>query len=823
MCDKKFEIPVWVNGTEKWLSGISKRTTCDDIIYALLNHEHLHETENTDSFAIYECWKGTEKYLQGRTKILRVWKNRAADRSNVKFIMRELDDIAQSSEYSATKRRYRRWRHQRRYEHNFDRSLCNEETHGSCCSYKQRFDSHDSHNSYFNGELRCDFMSSNTLDHNKLRRLHKIIKLVMNQEKKIKSLANRIEETELLIEKYEDKIHFHRMQKKGVNYVQRSLLLDSTSTSEDSLDDFLSKANLHLLEDYVELRDRLIAVCELLAAEEDTIDQLSSLIKKHGVHVNEVLSDLNRKEFNSSSSETGITEKAKQDKISFNNIFETSPNGSECHLLSHDGENVGVIPDSLSSTEGLDEGEKSELEALRIQFNRVMTVSVIQNITMDQLNRELQRYNKLQNEKSDLIHSLEKEVLTAELGSVNNQNCEMSKCITNEESKHRIDNIYSNENNFSQQIDDDGFIISDVNTQNTSELPKISKIIPTSNKKLIPTTNNNLKDVNKIDSKNIANNRECGVNIESSSTPDSSPNSVLKDSNIKNLDNPKVGIAGGAPKSQFVRTKSMRDWTRLPKENVYQQIKNVCSKKFNDEETDNNKLLTQQQQQQQQLAQQHHHFYQQQENTHISYPQTQSPLPSPSPPSLTSTPPSPLLKQHQHHQQKQHHHHNHQQQQQQQQQRQQQQQQQQQQLQQQQQQLQQKPPSPLPTQQSSQQQQQQLQQKPPSPRPAAPPQPSQQQLQPQRLQEKPPLPGPAPKLSPQQKPQHHLQQQLVTLEQSKQQSKLQMITNSLKGAIKNRSPILKLDKSDDTDSTSDTGLGSITSDDFSNTHIETLV
>ena len=66
------DIPIWIDGTQKWMTGLTRRTTCDDVIYALLYARGLLETDSTDNYAVFERWRAVERPLQGRTKIVKV-------------------------------------------------------------------------------------------------------------------------------------------------------------------------------------------------------------------------------------------------------------------------------------------------------------------------------------------------------------------------------------------------------------------------------------------------------------------------------------------------------------------------------------------------------------------------------------------------------------------------------------------------------------------------------------------------------------------------------------------------------------------------------
>lgn len=98
------EIPVWVRNEQRWVSGITEQTTCNDIINALLAEDGNNNSTaatiitpattttttgtaaaatavstsaamemNTKKFVITERWRRVEQVLDGRTKILKIW------------------------------------------------------------------------------------------------------------------------------------------------------------------------------------------------------------------------------------------------------------------------------------------------------------------------------------------------------------------------------------------------------------------------------------------------------------------------------------------------------------------------------------------------------------------------------------------------------------------------------------------------------------------------------------------------------------------------------------------------------------------------------
>ncbi|CAF1196990.1 unnamed protein product [Rotaria sordida] len=86
------EIPVWVNGKRKWVTGITKKTTFDDLIYALLAQADLlkssditnSSSNNITGYAIAECIQSTpsstesvitQRIFKGRSKVIKAHKN----------------------------------------------------------------------------------------------------------------------------------------------------------------------------------------------------------------------------------------------------------------------------------------------------------------------------------------------------------------------------------------------------------------------------------------------------------------------------------------------------------------------------------------------------------------------------------------------------------------------------------------------------------------------------------------------------------------------------------------------------------------------------
>jgi len=242
------EIPIWVRGTQKWVTGLTKRTTCDDVIYALHYQDGMHEHVNTSAYAIFEKWREVERPLQGRTKIVKVWRTWGADQCNVHLSMKKLDELEFSGEFSLTRRRKRsRRKHERDREREKERrSRDHRNHHGYCQNTSER-----------------------------LRSMETLVKLVISQERKLKDMIEHGDDTEKLIDKYESRLHKHRLKCNGEEYA-KDMYFDE---NVDEMDEMFSNANIEELETYVSYCDKVIAIEDKIQSEHAKIEDLAYQIQ----------------------------------------------------------------------------------------------------------------------------------------------------------------------------------------------------------------------------------------------------------------------------------------------------------------------------------------------------------------------------------------------------------------------------------------------------------------------------------------------------------------------------------------------------------------
>ncbi|XP_078457631.1 ras association domain-containing protein 10-like [Lampetra planeri] len=123
-------LTVWVCQQEKVVSGMTRRTTCADVVRALLAEQRRNNNNSNnsgsgsssktlgttgcggkslmghpDAYGVVEKWRGYERVLPGRTKLLRLWTAWGAERSWVRFVLVKKDAFVQGAALRAAEAR----------------------------------------------------------------------------------------------------------------------------------------------------------------------------------------------------------------------------------------------------------------------------------------------------------------------------------------------------------------------------------------------------------------------------------------------------------------------------------------------------------------------------------------------------------------------------------------------------------------------------------------------------------------------------------------------------------------------------------------------
>ncbi|XP_053688890.1 ras association domain-containing protein 9 [Sabethes cyaneus] len=86
------EIPVWIKGEQRFISGVTEETTCADLIEALIQQDGVAlATADPKDYCITERWRQVEQILDGKTKIWQIWSAWGKEQPEVKFILRRAE------------------------------------------------------------------------------------------------------------------------------------------------------------------------------------------------------------------------------------------------------------------------------------------------------------------------------------------------------------------------------------------------------------------------------------------------------------------------------------------------------------------------------------------------------------------------------------------------------------------------------------------------------------------------------------------------------------------------------------------------------------
>lgn len=344
------KISVWICQEEKLVSGLSRRTTCSDVVRVLLEDgwrrrrkqrrgrrrgaasdppgpgelpEPLDEDDEDDEdmlppgllcgppqcYCIVEKWRGFERILPNKTRILRLWAAWGDEQENVRFVLvRSEASLPNAGPRSAEARvvlsRERpcsargaparpslalTQEKQRRVVRKAFRKLAKlnrrrQQQPASPCS------------STSSSTASSCSSSPRAADSVSVERMETLVHLVLSQDHTIRQQVQRLRELDREIDRYEAKVHLDRMRRHGVNYVQDTYLLDAgieldgPSPREEPEPEAVAMAaaappldgqvQAVALEELAQRCDDLLKLQEQRAQQEELLERLSAEIQE---------------------------------------------------------------------------------------------------------------------------------------------------------------------------------------------------------------------------------------------------------------------------------------------------------------------------------------------------------------------------------------------------------------------------------------------------------------------------------------------------------------------------------------------------------------
>uniref|UniRef100_A0A3B3TRC4 Ras association domain family member 10 n=1 Tax=Poecilia latipinna TaxID=48699 RepID=A0A3B3TRC4_9TELE len=267
------KISVWVCREEKLVLGLSKRNTCADVVKVLLEEQCAQTGLSTaDSYCIVEKWRGFERILPNKTKLLKLWLAWGDERKNVKFLLVKTDASLENRRARSAEARVVPSKQSPCITKGSPRSNM------ACISpEKQR------------RIVRKAFRKLEKINRKRTRAAHRdassaekmetLVHLVVSQDHTIRQQVQRITELDSEIERCEAKVHLDRIKRHGVNYVQNTYLGAVYVPAQEGKG-LYSQETFAKLEEYARQCEEVLKLQEDLSEQEALMDTITTRIQE---------------------------------------------------------------------------------------------------------------------------------------------------------------------------------------------------------------------------------------------------------------------------------------------------------------------------------------------------------------------------------------------------------------------------------------------------------------------------------------------------------------------------------------------------------------
>ncbi|XP_032548236.1 ras association domain-containing protein 10 [Chiroxiphia lanceolata] len=224
------KISVWICQEEKLISGLSRRTTCSDVVRVLLEDSYHRRQRPAPpepgggmlsgpphSYCIVEKWRGFERILPNKTKILRLWVAWGDEQENVRFVLvRSEASLPNAGPRSAEARVVLS-------KERPGRGLGAARASLALTQERQRRVVRKAFRKL--AKINKKRQQPLAREASSAERMETLVHLVLSQDHTIRQQIQRLRELDREIDRYEAKIHLDRMKRHGVNYVQDTYLV----------------------------------------------------------------------------------------------------------------------------------------------------------------------------------------------------------------------------------------------------------------------------------------------------------------------------------------------------------------------------------------------------------------------------------------------------------------------------------------------------------------------------------------------------------------------------------------------------------------------
>ncbi|XP_067415951.1 ras association domain-containing protein 9 isoform X2 [Emydura macquarii macquarii] len=268
MASDETEIVVWVCQEEKIVCGLTKRTTCAEVIQALLEEHQATFGEKRfllgqcSDYCIIEKWRGSERVLPPLTKMLRLWKAWGEEQPNLHFVLVKSDaflpfPLWRTAESKIVQNLERQWEL-------------------SPANYMKMLPM-DKQKRIVRKTFRklARLKQDNALQERDS--METLIHLIISQDHTIHQQIKQMKELDMEIEKCEAKFHLVQAENNGENYVQDFYLMATPNDAEQQTNVPNGQNQMH---EYLSKSDGILQVEEGLKHHKMLIEKLCAEIEK---------------------------------------------------------------------------------------------------------------------------------------------------------------------------------------------------------------------------------------------------------------------------------------------------------------------------------------------------------------------------------------------------------------------------------------------------------------------------------------------------------------------------------------------------------------
>lgn len=228
------KISVWVCREEKLVSGVTRRTSCADIVRVLLEDRSSPALAgSTQSYCIVEKWRGFERVLPNRTKIKRLWTAWGREQPNVRFVLVRSDASLPGSGPRSAEARVVPSKDGRLADN------CDLATPVAATTAEEEISQEKRRRvvrKAFRKLEKINRKKEETCPEDYAERMETLVHLVLSQDHTIRQQTHRIRELDGEIDRHEARVHTDRMRRHGINYVQDTYLVDAGDSASAELD-----------------------------------------------------------------------------------------------------------------------------------------------------------------------------------------------------------------------------------------------------------------------------------------------------------------------------------------------------------------------------------------------------------------------------------------------------------------------------------------------------------------------------------------------------------------------------------------------------------